>query len=144
MNNSNIKFDLTRADISAKKIKAQADAVKKTADKLKRAVDDANSWWAGDSRNGFNKRSTELLALLKKVNADLADMSGDIALIAKNKRDENSELRKKLLETISNGALNGVVQSTTLGAATGYGGLLGGGVIQGVAIGISNLKNQAE
>jgi|GEM_PF-3113648 len=120
-----LAFDLKRAEVSGRKIRSDSDKIKRLADRLKRAADGTSSWWAGDSRNGFTRRSDELVGLMYKMVSLVTELGEDMLAISKAKKEEEARLKSELQKSLTVGFDGGSIGAVSA-TASGTGGFIPG------------------
>ena len=91
-----ITFDTAKAEASGRKIRTEADKLKRMTDKLKRAVNETQTWWVGGSRNSFTRQANELVEQMYKAAGLVTELGDDMIAIAKAKKEEEARLKGEL------------------------------------------------
>ena len=91
-----LDFDIISANRSEKTIHSEADKLKRLADKLKHAIENTPSWWAGDTRNSFLREADALIATLYKTAEMVMDMSYNILTAVNVKKEDETALKKEI------------------------------------------------
>lgn len=99
-------FDIAKSEQSKRIIKSESDKIKRAADKLERAINNAQTWWVGDSFSGFKQEADEFLRALFKSAEHIDSMSEAINFASQTKQEVEAALKtevEKGVEVVKNG-----------------------------------------
>jgi len=96
MNKDVIAFDLSDCVRSAGAIRAESEKLRRMADKLKRSMVEAPSWWVGDSRNSFLRRANALLTMMYALADRVLEMSERVSATGEYRKEEEERLAREL------------------------------------------------